>query len=195
MRRPSRSRFAALLGAILAAALAACATPAPEPAAFNVYVPQPPRQHPEHWRGAHHDMPAQCTSGCDVEPPEVRKGLVAEDAAAAVAEVARLPAGQQSDGLDLLLVHAHDARTFLEAEGWPGLSAAHRAWLARELSRDRARFEMRLVDEHGATRAWIEQEVELSVKQHLSLDHDRLPGLVASGTVIRVGTERLWTRF
>jgi hypothetical protein len=186
------SLWLALLGATLGLA---CATPAPEVTAFNVYVPSPPKSHDEHWRGAHHDMPAQCTSGCDIEPPEVRKGMTREEAAEAVAEIALHPVGHQSDALDLLLFHAYDARTYLEEAGWAKLSAAHRVWLTRELNRDHAIFEMRLVDENGVTRAWKSLEVPLSQKQHIELEHEKLPGLVASGTVVRVGTEHLWTRF
>lgn len=178
--------------------LAACASPqmpGDEIGAFNVFVPTPPSDgHEVFAGGAHHPIPKQCASGCDVAPAAIAEGISSQELEDAVRVFAAMPARMESVALDTLLFHAAATRDYL-ARGTGPLSAVHRARLERELARDHALIEFRLVDEHGVTRAWLEERaVPLGVKQHLDFAHERLPGLVASGTVVRVGTEHLWTR-
>ena len=186
------------LSALLAVLALGCATSSetkPDVEAFNVFVPTPPSDGQKHYaNGAHHPIPKQCASGCDVAPATVLEGIDDEDLRAAFLTFAALPAGGESTALDTLLFHAVATTELMSQELLP-LSPAHRARLLRELSRDHALISFRLVDEHGVTRAWLdERAVPLGIKQHLDFSHLRLPGLVASGTIVRVGTEHLWTR-
>ena len=177
---------------LLTLGVSACATsspPADRPIA--VYVPGASAAPVDQ----HHPMPSQCASGCDVLPPALLVTLSAEAIAENLAAYAKGDPEAQSQALDTLLFYAADTRAFLDAHPSALSQTAHRQTLQRELSRAQAEIELRVKDDSGVVRAFIPSlKVPLGQKQHLRLQHRALPGLVASGTVLRVGRDRLWTR-
>jgi hypothetical protein len=174
---------------LLATVLAVGCASVPKEDGFSVFVPPAPGSSDPHV------LPSQCASGCDVKPKSVQRRLSDEEIDERLALVDATPVGSESDALDELLFYGAQVRARLGAEDAPTLSAAWHAFLTRELRRTYAVIEMRVVDENGEVRAWMaERRVPLGVKQHLHLDDKRLPGLEASGTVLRTSLYHLWTR-
>ena len=67
--------------------------------------------------------------------------------------------------------------------------------LARELERDRVRVELRLITREGKVLADLPpQIVPFDIRHEFDLREFGIPQLVASGTVKRVGVDRLWGR-
>lgn len=182
-----RRRHHRPLLAAVALAAAACTTPTPRD--VRVYIPE----------GAHvdkpHKLPSQCASGCSVKPDAARRVLSDEELDTLLTAYGQANPAEESEALNELLFYAGQARVRLDEPGRPQLSDAHLRFLGRELGRTTARIEMRVVDEHGVVRAWLpEKRVPLGEKQHLHLEDKALPGLIASGTVLRTSLYHLWTR-
>ena len=69
-------------------------------------------------------------------------------------------------------------------------------WVDRELSRQTVDIAFRLVDETGAVRGEIRQDLPLKIKQHLVLEGTgSLKRIEVSGKTKRVGLHHLWSRF
>lgn len=182
-----------LLSAGLASlGVSACTTSSPPPdRPITVYVPGASAAPVDQ----HHPMPSQCASGCDVLPPALLVTLSDNAIAEHLAAYAKGAPDAPSQALDTLLFYASDTRAFLDAHPGALAQTRHRQTLQRELSRAQAEIELRVKDDSGVVRAFIPSlKVPLGQKQHLRLQHRALPGLVASGTVLRVGRDRLWTR-
>jgi hypothetical protein len=129
------------------------------------------------------------------EPDSAGAPLTVERFDAVVDDYAR---GPLADGaaLDALLFAGAPALSLLR-ERRPPLSAAHRAFLERELARTHAEVSFRIVDADGVERTRLERaRVSIGVKQHL---HARsgveLQAHEFSGRVERVGVRHLWARY
>ena len=85
----------------------------------------------------------------------------------------------------------------LDTYGYGALDGTHRAVLDRELARDTVVVEMRLIDDTGKTRGWLDPEaVPLTEKQHLAFSGTgTLGALITGGRVQRVGLSHLWARW
>jgi hypothetical protein len=143
-----------------------------------------------------HDDPAQvCKTGCAAQP-DAAAGLTPTRFRALLAAWALVPLDEEDEALETLLFHGSHTVRLLEELGAPTLDDAHRAHLERELARDRAWLEVRMVNDEGVERLHLEPTlVPLGEKQHLFPENtlDLTPPEV-SGTVHRVGVRHLWTR-
>ena len=75
------------------------------------------------------------------------------------------------------------------------ISSANRSALAEQLKTNHARISIRVVDEHGVVRSWIPPtRVPFDRRHVFEMETERLQPHVASGTIKRVGVDRLWTR-
>lgn len=103
--------------------------------------------------------------------------------------------GADSAALESLLFHAESVRRYVDARG-PEALGRHRALIERELTVTHAVLQLRVVDEAGVTRArFAPTRVPLGHKTHHPASaSDKLPGLILSGTVVRVGLEHVWSR-
>jgi hypothetical protein len=83
----------------------------------------------------------------------------------------------------------------IESEGFGPLDAERSRFLWNELARSHAHVSIRLVDEHGEIRSWLEPtEVPFDRRHVFNMKTRRVQPLVTSGTVKRVGLYHLWTR-
>ena len=140
--------------------------------------------------------PKSCQGGCAFEPDDDGETLSGQGFRDALAEVASLPPGSPSQGLDTLLFYAEDTLAFIDAEGTEPLSEIHVAFLTAELERTAVVVQMRIIDEEGAIRGEEDESIPLGIKQHLHLENTGSLGRVESGgTVKRVGLNHLWSRW
>jgi hypothetical protein len=99
--------------------------------------------------------------------------------------------------LETLLFHNEQARDYLATLGAPALDREHREFLERELDRDHAVVALRVIDGEGVERLTFKPtRVPLRKREHLrSTGTVNLQPAQASGTVVRVGLDRLWVRY
>ena len=142
----------------------------------------------------HPHGPQLCASGCAASrhptPRLTRRRFVA-----LLREYSRTDAATASQPLDELLFYAAQSRRFLAdfQEDW--LSAEHRRCLQGQLRFTHARIAIQVIDERGRRRTWLEPtRVPLDRRHVFQMQTNQLPPLVTSGTVKRVGFDRLWTR-
>ena len=144
---------------------------------------------------AHHPLPSQCASGCDITPPALRIGLTSDEVRKEIERYAQSVPEESNHALYVLLFYSDDTRFYLSQSSSTPMHNKQRSRLEEEILVAEAIIEMRIVDENKVLRAHLLQtRVPLGQKQHLRLKHERLPGLVASGSVLRVGRDYLWTR-
>lgn len=105
------------------------------------------------------------------------------------------PVSSPSAALDELLFYAAQSRRYLADLDEGGLDAAHRDFLARELRFTHARIAIQVIDQRGNRRTWLSPtKVPLDRRHVFQMQTNELQPLVTSGTVKRVGLDRLWTR-
>ena len=136
-----------------------------------------------------------CATGCSAEP-DARGNLTHARFEELLAEWSEVPVGEESLALDTLLFEGARASALLAEHGATALDAEHLEVLERELARDRAWLEVRMVNDEGVERMHLDPiAVPLGEKQHLFPEYtlDLTPPEV-SGTIHRVGVRHLWTR-
>ncbi len=140
------------------------------------------------------DDKGDCASGCSLKKhpvPHFTTELFTE----ALAAYAEAPVDQESEALDTLLFYGTRTEELIESYGTGPLSAAHRAFLTRELTRRFAYTEIRMVEPDGNIRASVSQRVPIAIKQHLHAEVKDLQPLEFNGTVMRVGLNTVWSRY
>lgn len=168
---------------LLAAMLMGCG--ASEPRTITVVQPD----------GTTVEGTADCASGClmptasetpDLSHPEFHE-LLATYAAAE----------PESDAIDALIFDGEQTRRLLAQLGSGPLPQVHLDTLYRELDRNLATVEFRVIDEFDQLRASLpKMEVPLGPGTHVPLlGGDELGHLIISGRVRRVGLHHLWTRW
>jgi hypothetical protein len=132
-----------------------------------------------------------CSTSCAMGEPTVQ--TASQDAIAAWLQTwSKEPVDAPSDALDALLFFADDTAAALPS---PMLTPAHQAFLTRQLARNQATVEMRLIDDTGKIHAILApQQIALSEKQHLVFQSE-LGHLLTAGQVRRVGLNHLWSRW
>jgi hypothetical protein len=139
------------------------------------------------------DCVGSCAFAHDA-PPE----LDADRYRALLKAFAEEPMAAGSEALEELLFHHVAARPLMERLGTDPLDPERAEFLRRELSRERAWIDVRVVDAKGVERIRLRpQHVLMDHKQHLfpaEADRVQIQELEVSGTVRRVGLDHLWTR-
>ncbi len=135
-----------------------------------------------------------CASGCAASrhPTET---LTRERFHSLLLEYADEPIDDTGPAQDALLYYGRQATQLLVTEGAGRLDPLRTATLKRELARDHAEIEIRVVDALDHVRASLPAtNVPLDRRHEFELDTYELQPLIASGTVKRVGRDFLWTR-
>ena len=167
----------------VAAALAGCAAKQPpiDPSQVRVYVPEPTGKNKK----------PGCQGTCQVANPEVLTPAAAD---IMLAKVNAMPVGSDSLELDTLLFHDHETEHRLN-EGAVKMSPEWEAFIRKELTRKDVLVTIRVVDETGAERAFVEDYWTIGQRgHHMVHDVKGVPPFEASGTLVRVGREHLWVR-
>ncbi len=138
----------------------------------------------------------ECTTSCSLAKHPVPP-FDELDFEMARAKYAKAPAEAASEGLEALLFYGPDTERFLGELGYGSLSDEHRSVLTRELARDEAMVNLRLVDEaDGRVRAaYGPTLVPIGKKQHLATIGEGRLAMEFNGTVMRTGVNYLWSRY
>lgn len=107
------------------------------------------------------------------------------------------PLAGGSPGLETLLFHNTQTRDYLDVFGSAALDPEHRAFLEHHLARDHVVVAVRIIDAQGVERLTVQPtRVPLRKRSHLrSSNTVNLQAAALTGTVVRVGLDRLWVRY
>ncbi|MCP3918051.1 MAG: hypothetical protein GY711_21085 [bacterium] len=142
------------------------------------------------------DIPhTACATGCAAAAPAADE-LSESDFSSLLRTLANEPEPARSEAFETLLFHGRRALEMLASRDGFALDAELESVLRRELARTHATLNVRLVDEDGFDHLRLgEQRLILGTKRHLfANDALALKQPEVSGTVRRVGAERLWAR-
>ena len=135
-----------------------------------------------------------CASGCAASSHPTEE-LTRKRFRQLMARFAVEPMSEDSPALDSLVHYGRQTRKFIEAEGFGPLDKPRSQFLWGELARTHARIAIRVVDEHGNTRAWIDPTLVPLDRRHVfDMQTSGVQHLVTSGTVKRTKLGYLWTR-
>jgi len=135
-----------------------------------------------------------CASGCAASrhPTEELSSSHFKDL---LAEFANQPIDESSTALEELLYYGPQTKTLIESEGFGQLGTKRAALLWEQLKFTHARVSIRVVDEQGDLRTWLEPtRVPFDRRHVFEMKTNNLQPLVTSGTVKRVGLNYLWVR-
>lgn len=141
------------------------------------------------------DAPLVCATGCSAATTPTNQ-LSEHDFLVHLDSWAREELHGDSLDLDTLLFHRARSLELLQKFGTRALSSAHEAHLRRELSRDRALLEVRLMAQSGEVLMHLlPRSIPLGEKQHIEPEvcADFTPPEI-SGTIRRTGQKHLWAR-
>ncbi|MCA9264359.1 MAG: hypothetical protein KDA60_10945 [Planctomycetales bacterium] len=135
-----------------------------------------------------------CASGCAVSRhPTPRLQRLEFDLL--LQRYARQPMDDSSLALETLLFYGPQTQAMIVQAGLRGLDEERREFLLQELRREHAEVSIRVVDEQGVLRGWVDRvRVPLDRRHVFAMQTRDLPAFVTSGTVKRVGLDHLWTR-
>lgn len=111
--------------------------------------------------------------------------------------ISDLRTGQQDDSneaLETLLYFGSQTIAKIKEGGFQ-LDSKWRDYLLKELARSHASVQIRVVDENGDVRSWLNPtSVPLDRRHVFKMETDNVQPLVTSGTVKRVGLNHVWAR-
>jgi hypothetical protein len=154
------------------------------------------------WSGFSHDPQAifhghgeqVCASGCSLSrhPTGV---LTNKRYRELLAQCNTGPLDADNLAFETLLYFGRQTQALVDTHGTLPLDRNESALLRRELNRQHATVSIRVVDDQGRIRSWVDTvSVPLDRRHVFAMETDGLPPLVTSGTVKRVGLNHLWTR-
>ncbi len=135
-----------------------------------------------------------CASGCALSRHPTPR-LSQSEFLRLVQQMQSRPLDANNSAFETLLFYGRQTAHWMDRLGVTSIAAAKADALRAELAKTHASIAIRLVDEHGAVRSQLSPtRVPLDRRHEFDMSTDSLPHLVASGTVKRVGLDRLWTR-
>jgi len=170
--------------------------PPAEPLVPPIKLPQPASDPFDHDAAAsfHPHGSEVCASGCAASRHPTQR-LSRQRFCELLDQYGAEPASTSSRALDELLFYGAQTRGWLATSAAETLDASHRQFLAAQLKFTHVRIAIQLIDEQGNRRAWLPPtRVPLDRRHVFQMETQQLPHLVSSGTVKRVGLDRLWTR-
>ena len=135
-----------------------------------------------------------CASGCAASrhPTET---LDEDSFDELLAEFAKQPLSQDSMALEKLLYYGPQTKKLIEQDGFGPLDTDRATFLWEELERTHAKISLRVIDESGKIRTWLEPTLVPFDRRHVfKMETENLQPLVTSGTVKRVGLNHMWVR-
>ena len=135
-----------------------------------------------------------CASGCAASrhPTEELKLPYFEQL---LREFANQPLNENSPALEELLFYGPQTKSHIVSTGFGPLDKKRADLLWEQLKFSHARVSIRVVDEQGEVRTWLEKSRVPFDRRHVfEMETQNLQPLVTSGTVKRVGLNHLWVR-
>lgn len=136
-----------------------------------------------------------CASGCSLSRHPTDK-LTKRRFMQLLKQCASAELNADNIAFETLLYFGRQTTSMISSYGTPCLSHEESSILLHELSRQHVRVSIRVVDQRGQQRSWVDEvRVPLDRRHVFEMKTNRLPPpLVTSGTVKRVGQDHLWTR-
>ena len=135
-----------------------------------------------------------CASGCAASrhPTET---LTAEHFKSLLVAYTYEPMDQTNNALEELMYFGPQTKKMIEAHGVGDLDSKRAEFLWEQLKYNKAKVSIRVVDESGVVRSWIEPtEVPFDRRHIFEMQTKNVQDLVTSGTVKRVGLNHCWLR-
>ena len=105
------------------------------------------------------------------------------------------PLDETNIALEELLFYGPQTREMLSKYGYGQLATNYASFLRNQLAFTHAKISIRVVDQDGVTRTWLDpSRVPFDRRHVFEMQTENLQPLVTSGTVKRVGLKHLWAR-
>lgn len=135
-----------------------------------------------------------CASGCAVSRHPTGK-LTQRRFKKLLQKFSQAPLDESNSALEELLYYGPQTGQMIERFGSDGLGMEQARFLRKQLEYTHARISIRVVDQHGVVRTWLDHSLVPFDRRHVfEMETRDLQPLVTSGTVKRVGLNHLWTR-
>ena len=135
-----------------------------------------------------------CASGCAASRHPTEK-LSLEHFEDLLVAYTYEPMDQTNNALEELLYFGPQTRKMIELHGVGNLDSTRAEFLWEQLKYNRAKISIRVVDDSGEARTWIEPtEVPFDRRHVFEMKTKNVQALVTSGTVKRVGLNHIWCR-
>lgn len=135
-----------------------------------------------------------CASGCAASRHPTEE-LTKEHFHQLLSQYASQSISEESSALEELLYFGPQTKKWIEQEGFDPLDSQRATFLWDELKTTHARISIRVVDEAGEIRTWLEPTLVPFDRRHVfKMETNNLQPLVTSGTVKRVGLDHIWVR-
>ncbi len=135
-----------------------------------------------------------CASGCAASRHPTDE-LTTEHFQQLLKQYATQPMSGESSALEELLYFGPQAKKFIEQDGFGPIDSERATLLWDELKVTHARISIRVIDEAGEIRTWLEPTLVPFDRRHVfKMETKNLQPLVTSGTVKRVGLDHIWVR-
>lgn len=135
-----------------------------------------------------------CASGCAVSRHPTAR-LTTARFRQLLREFASGPLDATNHALEELLYFGRQTRQLIQQHGLEDLDWQRSGLLISELRITHALVSIRVVDEQGNLRSWLDStRVPFDRRHVFDMQTNQLPTLITSGTVKRVGQKHLWTR-
>jgi hypothetical protein len=112
-----------------------------------------------------------------------------------ISEVDRGPMAETNQALEELIFFGSQTRRQINVNGFGNLDAGWAGFLGKQLACSHARISIRVTDENGSVRTWVEPTLVPFDRRHVfKMKTNSLQSLITSGTVKRVGLNHAWVR-
>ena len=112
-----------------------------------------------------------------------------------ISEVESGPMAETNQALEELIFFGSQTRRQINANGFGNLDSGWAGFLGRQLACSHAEISIRVTDENGVVRTWVEPTLVPFDRRHVfKMKTNSLQALVTSGTVKRVGLNHAWIR-
>lgn len=135
-----------------------------------------------------------CASGCAASRHPTRT-LSEEDYLQLIEEYKIEPIDQTNNALEALLYYGPQTKEYIQNIGYGDLDSERATFLWEQLKCTSAKISLRVVDQNGVTRSWLDATTVPFDRRHVfDMKTSELQPLVTSGTVKRVGLNHAWVR-
>ena len=135
-----------------------------------------------------------CASGCAASRHPT-KTLTQDHFESLLVAYTYEPMDQTNNALEELIYFGSQTQKMIESHGVGTLDSKRSEFLWEQLKYNKAKVSIRVVDEAGTVRTWIEPTTVPFDRRHLfEMQTNDVQPLVTSGTVKRVGLNHIWAR-
>ena len=135
-----------------------------------------------------------CASGCAASRHPT-KTLKRDHFERLLVEYTYEPMDQTNNALEELMYFGSQTRKMIESHGVGKLDSKRAEFLWEQLKFNKAKVSIRVLDESGNVRTWVEPTAVPFDRRHIfEMQTSNVQPLVTSGTVKRVGLNHIWCR-